>query len=214
MSVDWVSVAGLATAGGTLVLAVATFASVRSANRSARTAERSLAAGLRPLLIGSRVDDPAQKVGFIDRHLLVVDGGGGVAECADDVVYLAMSLRNAGRGVAVLHGWFPVAAQGDEPASASPPTAPDDFIRLTRDIYIAAGDAGFWQGALRDPATDAFGRVSAAIAQRANIGIDILYGDHEGGQRVVTRMTLIPVGDTAWLASPSRHWNVDRPDPR
>ena len=37
---DWVTISSLATAGGTLVLAVATFSSVRSANRSARVAEQ------------------------------------------------------------------------------------------------------------------------------------------------------------------------------
>ena len=36
---DWATISSLATAGGTLVLAVAIFASVRSANRSARIAE-------------------------------------------------------------------------------------------------------------------------------------------------------------------------------
>ncbi|HXY84557.1 MAG TPA: hypothetical protein VEH52_03665 [Gaiellaceae bacterium] len=47
---DWVTISSLATAGGTLVLAGATFASVRSANRASRVAEQSLLAGLRPLL--------------------------------------------------------------------------------------------------------------------------------------------------------------------
>ena len=42
---DWVTISSLATAGGTLVLAMATFASVRSANQSARVAERSLLVG-------------------------------------------------------------------------------------------------------------------------------------------------------------------------
>jgi hypothetical protein len=41
----WNTVSSLATGVGTLVLAVATFASVRSANRAARAAERSLLAG-------------------------------------------------------------------------------------------------------------------------------------------------------------------------
>jgi len=59
---DWASVASLATAAGTLVLAVATFASVRSANRAARAAEQSLLAGLRPLLVASRLHDDTQKV--------------------------------------------------------------------------------------------------------------------------------------------------------
>ena len=63
---DWVTISSLATAGGTLVLAVATFSSVRSANRSTRLAERSLLAGLRPMLIPSREDDPAQRVRFGD----------------------------------------------------------------------------------------------------------------------------------------------------
>ena len=48
---DWATISALATAGGTLVLAVATFASVRSGNRAARLAERSLELGLRPLLM-------------------------------------------------------------------------------------------------------------------------------------------------------------------
>ncbi|HJX49444.1 MAG TPA: hypothetical protein VJ375_16505, partial [Gaiellaceae bacterium] len=46
---DWVTISARATAGGTLVLAGATFASVRSANRAARAAERSMLAGMRPL---------------------------------------------------------------------------------------------------------------------------------------------------------------------
>ena len=50
---DWVTISSLATAGGTLVLAVATFAFVKSANRSARVAELSVMASLRPLLMPS-----------------------------------------------------------------------------------------------------------------------------------------------------------------
>ena len=62
------TVSSLATAGTTLVLAFATFSSVRSANRAARAAERSLLAGLLPMLIPSRPDDPPQKVGFSDER--------------------------------------------------------------------------------------------------------------------------------------------------
>ncbi len=39
---DWVTISSLATAGGTLVLAVATFSSVKSADRSARVPEQSV----------------------------------------------------------------------------------------------------------------------------------------------------------------------------
>jgi len=62
--VDWATISALGTAGDTLVLAVATFALVRSASRSARAAEWSLLAGLRPLLLPSRIQDPAEKIGF------------------------------------------------------------------------------------------------------------------------------------------------------
>ena len=65
---DWVTISSLATAGGTLVLAAATFASVRSANRSARIAEQALQVGLRPLLTPSKLEDPLIKVLWVDGH--------------------------------------------------------------------------------------------------------------------------------------------------
>jgi len=102
---DWATISALATAGGTLVLAGATFASVRSANRAARAAERSLLAGLRPLLVRSRLEDAAQKVHFADDKWFLVPGGCGVAEAAEGAVYFVMALRNVGSGIAVLHGW-------------------------------------------------------------------------------------------------------------
>src|SRR4030095_243019 len=80
IAADWVTISALATAAGTLVLAMATFASVRSANRAARVAERSLLAGLRPLLMPSRLEDTPQKVNFVDGKELVAPGGGAVAD--------------------------------------------------------------------------------------------------------------------------------------
>ena len=59
---DWATVASLATAGGTLVLAFATFGATRSANRAARTAERAFAARLRPVLVQSRREDPVENL--------------------------------------------------------------------------------------------------------------------------------------------------------
>ena len=44
--------------------------------------------------------------------------------------------------------------------------------------------------------------------------LDLLYGDHQGGQRTVSRFSLLPAGDSEWLATIARHWNLDRPDPR
>ena len=84
---------------------MATFSSVKSANRSARVAERSLLAGLRPVLIPSREDDPSERVRFGDQQVLTVPGHGGSAWSADSAIYLALGLRNGGSGLAVIHGW-------------------------------------------------------------------------------------------------------------
>src|SRR5690348_14766185 len=102
---DWVTISSLATAGGTLVLAVATFSSVRSANRSARAAERSLLAGVRPILIPSRDDDSPELVRFGEGVVLTVPGHGAAINLENGRVYMALALRNGGTGLAVIHGW-------------------------------------------------------------------------------------------------------------
>lgn len=211
------TLASLATAFGTLVLAVATFYSVRSANAAARSAERSLLEGIRPVLLATRTQDPPEKVGFADDHWVLVEGGRGSVEVTDDVIYLALAVRNVGNGLAVMHGWT-VQPRGELGVTGHLHDDPDDFRRLTRDLYVASGDAGFWQGALRDPAEPVFDEVRKLANEPAPISIDILYGDHEGGQRVITRFMLTPRtkddGTVIWLSSVGRHWNVDRVDPR
>lgn len=207
---DWATISALATAGGTLVLALATFASVRSANRASRTAERALLTNLRPLLTTSRLDDPVQKIGFADDHWLRPPGGGAAADVTDDAVYLAISLRNAGSGLALLHGWV----FHPERVLTDAHPDPEEFRRLTRDIYIAPGEIGFWQGAFRDSSEPGHTEAHAAIQSRQTMTIDILYGDQEGGQRMISRFALLPRDDGQWLAAIGRHWNVDRSDPR
>jgi hypothetical protein len=208
---DWPTIASLATAAGTLVLAGATFASVRSANRAARVAERSLEAGLRPLVLPTRFDDPTQKVLFMDRFKLSVAGGQASAEEAEGVIYMAAGVRNAGAGIAILHSWYPMAGQhfSDEPHAPL-----DQFRRLSRDLYIAANDIGFWQGAIRDPDDPRREEISKAIAARDVITIDLLYGDHEGGQRTVTRLTLTPFDSGVWVTTVGRYWHIDGGEPR
>jgi hypothetical protein len=208
---DWVTISALATAGGTLVLAGATFASVRSANRAARVAEQSMLAGLRPLLMPTRMTDEQQKIGFVD-HWFLAPGGGGIAEVTDQVVYLAFGVRNAGSGIAVLHGWH--LYLGMEMGSGATRAPIEDFHMLTRDLYIPPNDIGFWQGALRDPSAPEFAAARAAINARERLVVDVLYGDHEGGQRVVTRFSMTAREDEGWMVSASRHWNIDRADPR
>jgi hypothetical protein len=208
---DWALIASLATAFATLVLAFATFASVRSGNRTARAAERSLQINLRPLLAPSRLQDPPQKVGFADDHWLVVPGGGGAAELTDRAIYLAISVRNTGNGIAVLDGWT---FSADRPIGNRDHSALADFRRLTRDIYVPAGDIGFWQGAFRDPERPEFAVAREAVQARRRITIELLYGDHEGGQRTISLFSLMPRDDGGWLVSVARHWSIDRADPR
>jgi hypothetical protein len=211
LATDWVTVSSIGTAAATFVLAVATFASVRSANRAARVAERSLLAGLRPVLLPSRLDDPAQKVGFSDDRWFLVPGGGGIAEVTDEVIYLAASLRNVGTGIAVLHGWY---LHPERLAGVSDHVPLEDFSRLTRDLYLAPGEVGFWQGAFRDPSDEAFVMARRAIEERRRIGVEILYGDHELGRRAISLFSFTPRDDSGWLVTVARHWTVDGPPPR
>ena len=208
------TISALATAGGTLVLAAATFSAVRSSNRSARLAERTLLAGLRPVLVPSRLGDPEEKVLFQDLRWFRLAGGRAVAEHTDDIVFLIIGVRNVGTGLAVLRGWRVERGLIHASTDRSDQPDPDTFRLQARDIYIPAGDAGFWQGAIRDSDDDDHDTIAEAIKNRESLTVSMLYGDGEGGQRVITRFAVIPAGDSDWLTSASRHWNLDRDDPR
>jgi hypothetical protein len=245
-SADWATVASLATALGTLVLAVATFSAVRSGNRTARAAELSLLTSLRPLLTPSRREDSVLKMNFADNKWLRVPGGSGVGEIGggdgtmgpkDAVVYLALSLRNVGNGIAVLHGWH---FHPGRPPTSDGPLPLSEFRMQTRDMYIPPGDIGFWQGTVRrldDPQYDIARKV---VEGHQEWVVDLLYGDEDGGQRVIGRFRCqpgpwpgqrsrpgsehsasqeSPSGEsheqiTTWLLTVARHWSIDRPDPR
>src|ERR1700735_3086600 len=130
---DTSTIASLATASGTLILAVATFSSTRSANRAARVSEQALNIGRRPVLFNARPQDPPQKVGFIDNHWLVLRDGLAAVQESEGKIYLAIPLRNVASGIAVLHGWplWPRRA-----ASDTPPVSPENegYRRLQRDL--------------------------------------------------------------------------------
>jgi hypothetical protein len=208
-----VVISSLATAAGTLGLAGATLAAVRSATRSSRVAERMLLAELRPVLMPSRLQDPVQKIHFADGKWLATPGGGASVETSDEAVWLTISLRNAGTGLAVLHGWHFYAERILSTGTDSAPPL-EDFRRLSRDLYVPVSDIGFWQGAFRDPGEPEFAQARERIDAGEPVTVDILYGDHEGGQRVVTRFLLSTREDGVWMASAARHWNIDRDDPR
>lgn len=237
---DWATISSLATAGGTLVLAVATFSSVRSANQSARVAERSLLAGLRPVLIPSREGDPPELVRFGDQQILRLRGHGGAIAIGGDAVYLALGVRNGGSGLAVIHGWrvkprlsFSETSREDRSPDERPPL--EEFHRQQIDLFIPAGDSGYWLGALRDRAEPIYDVVRDAATGSDGIQVDLLYGDHEGGQRTIVRFVMSPwpgsedeeaagsedgevgrgdnAGDGKRVIA-VRYWNVDRDDPR
>jgi hypothetical protein len=208
---DWSTVASLATALGTLVLALATFVAVRAANRAARVAEYSMQIGIRPLLMPSKLEGPLQKIMWGDEHWAGLSGGGAIVEEIDGIVYLAMSLRNSGSGIAVIHGWHLVLGDlHDQPPHAEP----DGFRPQTRDLYVAGDDIGFWQAALRDRDDPEYPELIETVRAARVFQLELLYTDHEGGQHAVGRFSVAPIAEGKWLCAMVRHWNLDRPDPR
>jgi hypothetical protein len=157
-----------------------------------------------------------------------VEGGRGLAEIENEVVYLAASLRNVADGMAVLQAWH---AEGgnvgaptpgpnsgplwSEPAVSLQHPELDEFRRQGRDLYVPAHDVSYWQGALRNPNERGYETVRRAIHEHDMITLHLMYSDHEGGQRVISRFTLTPKQEGKdWICSVVRHWNLDRDDPR
>ena len=208
----WETVSSLATGVGTLVLAVATFSAVRATKRSVLVAEEALRSAMRPLVVQSLHTDPVHKALWNDRHTAVVRGGRAVFEEQNGVIYLAMGLRNVGSGIALLHAWY-VWPDRVFDASADPPDV-SEFRRLSIDLYVASGGSGYWESAVRDPGDPDRAGLLKALGEREPIRIDLLYGDQQGGQRTISRFTVLPAGDDGWYCQVSRHWNVDRPAPR
>ncbi len=208
------TIASLTTAAGTLVLAVATFASVRSANRASRLAERSLLAGVRPMLVHARLDDSPQKIGFADNHWVRLEGNHAALEEVGGVLYLAMAVRNAGPGAAVIEAWS-VVPEPDGEAVARPGPAPlAEFRHHSRDLLVPPFDVGFWQAAVREPDDAYRPLLRRAIAERRRLLVDILYTDLYGSQRAVSRFSLLPVGEQQWLSSMNRNFVLDGPGSR
>ncbi len=209
---DWATISSLATAGGTLVLAIATFSSVKSANRSARVAEQTLLAGVRPILIPSREEDPTERIRFGDQQQLTVPGHGGAYHVTDEAIYFALALRNGGSGVGVMHAWHvgPRTGVEDRPK-------PELFRSQQIDLYVPAGETGYWLGALRDPSEQNFTEVRETIESHGLVQIDLMYGDYHGGQRTIARFVLQRWPDDevrGKRATVLRYWNVDGTDPR
>jgi hypothetical protein len=158
-------------------------------------------------------------VQFADGRVFEVGPGSPLVHEEDDVIYLAIALRNVGAGIAHLRGYRlePEPAQSvlDDPRGParhlrgdSPPDA-SVFAEQQRDLYVAAGDVGFWQAALRHPGTDLFTATTDAVRTGGRITIDLLYGDHEGGQATITRFVLLCGPERRWRCDVAHHWSLD-----
>ena len=187
------------------MLAAATFSAVRSSNRSARIAEEAFQVNLRPVLVTSRLDDPMQKIRWVDDHWARLEGSQASVELVDGSIYLAISVRNVGLGPRGDLRMVGLDRAG--PGNDVPHAAPEDFRMQTRDLYIAAGDIGFWQAAIREAEDPDYAALSRDIRDVQPFTIDLLYGDHEGGQRTITRFGMIPCRRTT-TPSGSRSWRA------
>jgi hypothetical protein len=206
---DVSTIAELSTAFGTLVLAVATFASTRSANHSARVAERALELNLRPVLIPAHEWDKAERVTFQD-EIVELRGGFATIEDRSGNLYFAAQLRNVGAGIGVLTSWL-VEAVEDVPRSWGEVPDVGAFVAQQRSLYVPAGDVGYWQGAIREGDTDRGDAASLreAIDARRRLTIYLRYGDQDGGHDTVTRYTLSPDENGDWLFGIGRHWTLN-----
>jgi len=215
---DLVELSELATAGGTMILAIATFSSVRSASASTRLAERSLMASQRPLLVPSNVDDPAERIRFGDGVIVDIVGHKGALKIHEGGAYMALSLRNGGAGLAVIHSWhvFTTAGTFEGPSPhLERPEHVEQFRRQQRDLYIPSGSTGFWQGAIRDSGDPDNIALQERAAAGERVHIDLLYGDQEGGQRCIARFALpTDPTDNDARVEVIRYWAVDGTDPR
>src|SRR5271169_7008151 len=133
LATDWATISSMLAGVGTLALAAATFAAVRSSNRSARIAEAALQEQRRPVLSPSRLEDPVQKLMFVEGHWVSAAGGRAAVEHVDGRVYLAISLRNVGSGIGVCQGWTVRIGFGTSHDMPTP-AAPEEFRLQTRDL--------------------------------------------------------------------------------
>ena len=138
LATDWSTISSLVTGAGTLVLAVATFAAVALLEPLGADRRGALKEQRRPLLAQSRLDDPMQKLMFVEGHWVSAGGGRAAADLINGSVYLGISLRNVGSGMAVCQAW--AVRPGFSSSRRLPEPAPEEQFRLqTRDLYIPAG---------------------------------------------------------------------------
>jgi hypothetical protein len=150
-------------------------------------------------------------VRFGEGRMVRVEGGHAAAENEGENYYFVIPLRNVGSGLAVLQAWLLSAGR---PELDSPHAEPAEHRRQTRDLYVPAGDTGFWQGAIREPDDPFRPGLREAFLAGGILTIDLLYGDHEGGQQTISRFILTREQDGLWRPGVVRHWALEGVDPR
>ena len=185
--------------------------STRIAERSTAIAERTLLLGLRPVLVPARVTDSPEIVRFGEGRMITVEGGTAAVERDGRSYYFVIPLRNVGNGLAVLQAWRFAARR---PEVDTPHAEPDEHRGQTRDLYVPAGDTGFWQGAIREPDDPFREGLDEAFQAGGVLTVDLLYGDHEGGQSTISRFILTREDDGRWRPGVVRHWPLEAVDPR
>jgi hypothetical protein len=158
------------------------------------------------------------EVQFADGRVFETGSGDALVRCETGTIYVALQLRNGGAGVAHLAGYRlePESARSvtEDPRGLArhrrgdPAPDPGTFTEQQRDLYIAAGDLGFWQAALRDPTVELYMAMTDAITSRGRVTIDLLYGDIEDGQSTITRFVLLPGEHDGWRYDVAHHWRV------
>ena len=143
---------------------------------------------------------------FVDRHWVVVPGGQAAVEVIDGVIYLAMQVRNVGNGMALIETWQPFPTMGTEAERAA---EVEKFRPQTRSLLVPPGDVAFWQGALREESDSLHAAMTQAV-ERGELSVDLLYRDHEGGQRTITRFGIVRDEDgERWWTSMTRHRSAE-----
>ena len=182
---DTSTIASLATAGGTLVLAMATFSSTRSANRSAAHHRAGAQGGAAPGAV-QRSSAGSAAEGRIRATITGSCCATGSRPCRSP----RRTCISRSRCAMSPPGW---------PCCTAGTFGPSGWRRTPRRPR-SRSFAGSRATCMCPPATSASGRrryaipamplyepLREAIAARSAICVDILYGDHEGGQRTITR---------------------------
>ena len=193
----------IGTAAGTLGLAIATFASRCAPATVGPTGRTSSQIGIRPVLATSRLEDAPIKIMYGDQHWVKIEGGA--------------PLRGHRPGHLLGHGL--AQCRPASPSSTAGASTPS-FRPLLIGPTTLTGSSPRLGTCTSRPTTPGSGRercgtrttpIEAARQDRSRPAgtLDLLYGDHEGGQRAISRFSLVARADNQWLASVVRHWNLE-----